>query len=122
MRVECPSSPPEIATNVLGVFAADGFVRYLPFRVVPLHSADQNSAVRYTTTCVGASCRHWVGASCEWPKIVIDSLGSTAGSLQQVHCNIFSNCRWRLQTNGEACAPCARVHGAMTLKTEGDSL
>ena len=113
MRFDCPSSPPEIATNVLGVFGKERTLRFLPFKVVPLPSSDQDSAVRYTTPCIGSGCLHWVGKACEWPAAVMANLRTNEDRLKYVNCNIVATCRWRHQTEGAACGPCDQVHGAM---------
>lgn len=120
MPKTCPSSPFDLAENVLAILGSDGSLRYLPFKIDKFSSEDPQ-ITRYTTKCITKNCSHWVSGHCDWT----DHLSSLTIPNQvepTITCNVRTECRWYHQIGLDACKYCPYIiNGAFQLNCTVDS-
>jgi hypothetical protein len=114
----CPSARPEmpgsVILGVVGGSVAEPMVRYLaqPLPVsqdlLTLTAPVQPTEVfRFAAPCVGTSCQHFDGASCQLVTRTVRFASAVVDTAPP--CHLRRDCRWWQQEGKAACFRCPQV-------------
>ena len=117
-RVLCPSAPADDQAILLGVVQPDDSVSFLKDRIkvtrefleLASRAGLPERNFRFSSPCVGASCRQWASGKCSLPERLGAFVPSSTLTRDDLpNCSIRDECRWFNQSGPDICRVCPLV-------------